>query len=252
MPNKGFQTNNRIGDMMLKSYSASDIINYLEQHYLTIDQLADQAHISSEQLDTLIANACIPKHSHQVRHQIVFRTEIFGDTTITQQDNFYYHSTLVKWAVIADQYSKTLSLCEVANKIKADFVIELRQALIEIDGARQAFDYCFDDSGNLLDIGIDKIMKEHWPYIMDGTYGVCLKSISAKNILIKTMSVSVLEKWVNGNENKNKKAQHSQTILAAELYDSVTSCFGPHEISKSTRDRLYSKFKESSASSNLK
>lgn len=46
--------------------------------------------------------------------------------------------------------------------------------------------------GNLLDAGLDKFVGEQWPYVMDGTHGVCLKEISAKNVIIKAIGVAEL------------------------------------------------------------
>lgn len=229
---------------MIKTYSASEIIDYLEKNYLSIEQLANQANVSIEQVQAFISNACVPKYSHKSTHQIAFRAEIFGDTITTEQEKFYYHPSLVKWAVTTNQYLKTLSISETANKIKSDFTQELCQALIEVEGAKQVFNYCFDDHGNLLDAGVNKVLTAEWPYLMDGTYGVCLKDISAKNIIIKAVSIFALEKWINDSEAKNRKDQYPQALRAAELYDSVAAYFGPHEIIKSTRGRLFNKFKD--------
>ncbi len=146
----------------------------------------------------------------------------------------------------AVQYLEISNFTDVASKMKSDFIHELRQALVEIEinDVKQAFGYCFDDNGNLLVDGIEKIMTNHWPYIMDGTYGVCLKEISAKNMVLKNISVSILEEWINCID-KNKDHLYDRARYAAELYDSVASYFGPHEILKSTRERFFNKFNAS-------
>ena len=227
---------------MLKTDLIKDILNYLNNNYLTIEQLANQADLHLEQLKALIANSCIPKHSHTITHQIVFHTDIFGDSIITNQQIFYYHPSLVRWAVKAGQYLKTANFNDVADNMKNDFIQELRQTLIETAEAKQVFKYCFNDGGALLKEGVEKVMMEHWPHIMDGTYGVCLKEISAKSVIIKSITVSILEKWVN-NTDLEKEYTYNETNDAAELYDKVAACFGPHEISQSTRGRLFNKFK---------
>jgi hypothetical protein len=115
--------------------------------------------------------------------------------------------------------------------------------LREIDDAKKLFHYCFDDDENILMNGIEKIMTEHWPYIMDGTYGVCLKEITAKDMILKNISVSILEEWVK-SPTDNKSYLLEKAKKAAELYDSVAAHFAPHEIIKSTRGRLFNKFKD--------
>ena len=226
---------------MLNTKSIEAITSYIENNYLTIEQLANQSNLSLDQLEALINNACIPKHSHTITRQIIFHTDVFGDSIFTEQNIFYYHSSLIKWAMRANQYLDAANFIDVASKIKADFTHELYQSLMEIDGAKKIFNYCFDDDGNLLANGVEKIMTEHWSYIMDGTYGVCLKEINAKNVILKNIAVSLLEEWVKNTTHKDYLYEEVQK--AAELYDSVAAHFAPHEIIKSTRGRLFNKFK---------
>lgn len=239
--NMPINCSNKIGNIMLNTESIEAITSYIEKNYLAIEQLADQSNLSVDQLKTLINNACIPKHSHTISRQIVFHTDIFGDTVFTVQNKFYYHPSLIKWAMKAYQYLHVANVVEVASKIKADFTHEVCQALMEIDGAKKIFHYCFDDDGNIILNGVEKIMSEHWAYVMDGTYGVCLKEITAKNVILKNIAVAILEEWVN-NDAHHKDHLFEKAQKAAELYDSVAAYFAPHEIIKSTRGRLFNKW----------
>jgi hypothetical protein len=227
---------------MLNRESIEAITNYIENNYLTIEQLANQASISLDQLEQLISNACIPKHSHTITRKIVFHTDIFGDSDFTKQNIFYYHPSLIKMAIKANQYLENSNFIDTANKMKADFTRELYQALVEIDDAKQVFNECFDKDENLLANGIEKIMAEHWPYVMDGTYGVCLKEISAKNLILKNIAVFILQEWLS-DDNHKKHYSYEKILNAANLYDKVAANFAPHEIIKSTRNRLFNKFK---------
>ena len=137
-----------------------------------------------------------------------------------------------------------MSYIEVSEKMKSDFFNDLRQALMEVDDVKDVFDYCFDDSNNIIDAGVDKMMNEHWDYVMDGTYGVCLKNISAKNMLIKNISVAILEQWEENNQGTMNNNRRIQISHAADLYDAVSANFGPHDVNKSTRGRLFNKFKK--------
>jgi|SRR5579862_6778878 len=223
--------------------SIEDITSYIKNNYLTIEQLANRANISLDQLESLINHFCIPRHSHVISKQVTFSTDIFGESVLIEEMTYYYHPSLIKLAMKAVRYLETANFNDVASQMKSDFTNELRQALaeIEINDVKQVFAYCFDANENLLTDGIDKIMTNHWPYIMDGTYGVCLKEISAKNVLLKNIAVSILEEWTNCT-NQNKNNLYDRAKYAGELYDSVASHFGPHEILKSTRGRLFNKF----------
>lgn len=229
--------------IMPTNISPEEITNYIKNNYLTIEELATRSHVSVNKLKALIHNDCLPKHSHVISKQLKFHTEIFGETVFVEEAIFYYHPSLIKLAMKANQYLEMENFVDVANKMKADFIQELHQALIEIDEAKTVFSYCFDNDGNILAKGIEKLMAEHWPYIMNGTYGVCLKDISAKNMLLKNIAVALLEEWCNASL-QNKAPLYDRTRYAAELYDRVASHFGPHEILKSTRARLFNKFKD--------
>jgi len=226
---------------MSNTASIEEITSYIKDNYLTIEQLANRSGISLNQIEKLINNNCIPRHSHAVIKQVIFYTEIFGESIFVDEKIFYYHPSLIKQVVKANQYLGISNFIDVASKMKSDFTNEIREALVEIDDAQQIFRYCFNDAGDLLADGIEKLMTEHWPYIMDGTYGVCLKEISAKNIILKNIAVSILEEWINC-PNQNKNHLYDRARYAAELYNRVASDFGPHEIFKSTRGRLFNKF----------
>lgn len=233
---------NKIGATMLNNESIESITSYIENNYLTVEQLADQSNLTVDQLEILINGGCVPRHSHTITKQITFRTDIFGDSVFTEQSKFYYHPSFIKWAIKASQYVDTNDIVDVASKMKSDFTRELYQALMEIEDAKNIFYFCFDENGNVLAHGVEKIMTEHWQYVMDGTYGVCLKEVTAKNMILKNIAVSILEEWVK-NSDYDQAHLYARAQKAAELYDSIAAHFAPHEMIKSTRGRLYNKFK---------
>lgn len=229
---------------MSNTASIEEITSYIKDNYLTIEQLANRSGISLHQIEKLISNNCIPKHSHAITKHVIFYTDIFGESVFVDEEIFYYHHSLIKLAMKANHYLEISNYIDVASKMKSDFTNEIREALVEIDDAQQIFGYCFNDDGDLLAGGIEKLMTEHWAYIMDGTYGVCLKEISAKDVILKNIAVSILEEWINC-PNQEKNHLYDRARYAAKLYDRVASYFGPHEILKSTRDRLFNKFNSS-------
>lgn len=219
-----------------------DTIRYLDNNFLTIHQLAVKTGIDMEQLEKLINYSCIPSHSHKITRQCVFHTDVFGDAIIEEMNILYYHPSLVKWAQKANNYLQSVDISSVAERMKTDFINELRDSLTEIDSAAEIFNDCFVN-GKLTDDGVRKIMDAHWPYIMNGTYGVCLKEISAKNVVIKNIAVSILENWIKGSEDC-RNMLYQKARQAAAWFDTVAAEFGPHDLEKSTRGRLYNKFIE--------
>lgn len=211
------------------------MMTYLNTYYLTLEQLVDKTHIAVKNIEDLIKHHCIPKHSHRVICQTVFETAVFSNTTIVENEKLFYHPSLIDWIIAAENYRKNMDFSEIKKKIKSDFMLELRSALIEADIKKY-----------MPDIEIEEYIEKKWKFVMDGTYGVCLKEISAKNIVIKAIAVAVLEKWIAAGKPKLSEKQHREILDMAKLYDQVAAHFGPHEISKSTRGRLYDVFMNTS------
>lgn len=207
------------------------MIDYLNAHYLTIEQIADKTGISIKNIENLIKNHCIPKHSHRVICQTVFETVVFGSTMAAEAEIFYYHPSLINFIIEAENYRKNTNFDEAAKKMKSDFMQALHSELIKSDIKK-----------TIENSDIEEYLLKTWGYVMDGTYGVCLKEISVKNIVIKAISVAKLQKWIDSDKPKLNEEQYNELLEAAKNYDQVASSFGPHEISKSTRGRLFDVF----------
>lgn len=65
-------------------------------------------------------------------NQTVYHTEVFGDTIILESETFYYHPSLVKFAVTACDYLKTMDFSEIADKMRANFTQEARHASLKL------------------------------------------------------------------------------------------------------------------------
>lgn len=220
---------------------SADVINYLESHYLTRAEFARQAKVSEDRLLELIKMACVPLHSHKLTHQTRFHTEIFSETVMQENEVFYYHPSLVPWAIEAEKYAKKAPLTEVADIMRNNFKNEFYKQLGEVQGASQLFHQCFSGKGDLNKVEAEKLFNMEWPYVMNGTYGVCLKEISAKNIITKAVCVAQLEKFINSGLANVDKVGVNKVL---QWYDHVASNFGPHEVAKSTRGRLFNKLNE--------
>ena len=207
------------------------MMTYLNANYLTLEQLADKTNIAIKNIENLIKYNCIPKHSHRVICQTVFETAVFDNTVIIDGEKLYYHPSLINWIITAEEYRKNMDFAKTAEKIKSDFTLELHKALINADIKKY-----------IANINIEEYIQKQWLDVMSGSYGVCLKEISVKNIVDKAIAVSVLEKWLEAEKPKLNEEQHRDILDMAKLYDQISADFGPHEISKSTRGRLYDVF----------
>lgn len=199
--------------------NADEVQRYLDQNFLTLEALAERAGITPERLLELIDAQCVPPHSHEVRGVMVFAST-FGEYPAPVAVRRYYHPSLVGWAKKASDHARRHSLADVARRMRKDF--------------EQAFEAALDGREPPWPRGVDYA----WAYLMDGTWGLCLKEISAPNMLQKEFA----RKTIAGLVSPDPRHALSEDARAALLeaigrYEEVAASFGPHELPDSSRER---------------
>jgi hypothetical protein len=77
-----------------------------------------------------------------------------------------------------------------------------------------------------------------WAYLMDGTWGLCLKEISVANLLQKEFARQTVAKIVSPDRHHVlSPAARAALIAAVDAYNEVAADFGPHELGDSSRCR---------------
>jgi len=221
---------------MQKNYDALQIINYITKNYITLAELAKRTALDEEKIQALIIAGCIPAYSHKITEVMIFHTDVFGSDAMIGNEKFYYHPSLIQWIKKAEDYSKE-NLSFAAKKMRENFSAEFRLALVQQEDAKLAFPTCFDVENKLIENELEKIIAEKWYYVLNGTYGVCLKEITAKNIVIKAIAVALLEHFL-------VEPEKNELIKATNLYDEVSAEFAPNDINKSSRGLLYTEAKK--------
>lgn len=221
---------------MQKNYDALQIINYITNNYITLADLAKKTALDEEKIQALIIAGCIPTYSHKITEVIIFQTDVFGNDAVINNEKFYYHPSLIQWIKKAEDYSKE-NLSFAARKMRENFSAEFRLALAQQEKAHLAFPSCFDEENKLIESELEKIIAEKWHYVMNGTYGVCLKEITATNIVIKAIAVALLEQLL-------VEPELNELIKATNLYDEVSAEFAPNHVDKSSRGLLYAEAKK--------
>lgn len=199
----------------MERVTADEIERYLADNYLTLDALAEAAGTTPERLRELLVAQCVPPHSHEVRGVMVY-TSTFGDTTATLPVRRYYHPSLAAWAKKALDLARRHSLADVARRMRKDF--------------EQAFADALDGREPPWPGGIDHA----WGYIMDGTWGLCLKEISARNLLQKEFARQEIAGFAGAEDRLSPEAR-TRLASAIARYEEVAAGFGPHEIAASSR-----------------
>ena len=196
-----------------------EVQRYLDHNYLTLDQLAEHSGIAPERILDLADAQCVPPHSHEVRGVAVFAST-FGEYTAPVPARRYYHPSLVAWVKRAGALALEHPLAEVARQVREDF--------------GQAFEDALGGRAPPWPGGVDYA----WAYLMDGTWGLCLKEISAPNLLQKEFARRKIAELVSPDpQHRLSEAARAALTEAIEQYDEVAADFAPHERGDSSRCR---------------
>jgi hypothetical protein len=196
-----------------------DVQRYLDANFLRLDELAARAGVTPERVLELAAAQCVPPHSHEVRGVTVYAST-FGEYTAAVPPERYYHPSLVDWVRKASALARRHSLADVARRMRKDF--------------EETFEAALDGRSPPWPRGVDYA----WAYIMDGTWGLCLKEISVANLLQKEFARQTIARLVSPDPGHElTSAARAALIEAIRAYDAVAADFGPHEFADSSRSR---------------
>jgi len=197
----------------------ADVQHYLDANYLTLDELSARAGVLPERVLELVDAQCVPPHSHEVRGVAIYAST-FGEFTAPVPPVRYYHPSLVGWVRKASTLARRHSLADVARRMRRDF--------------EQAFEAALDGRSPPWPRGVDYA----WAYLMDGTWGLCLKEISVASMLQKEFARQTIANLVSPDPHHVlSPAARAALIEAIEAYNEVATAFGPHERGDSSRCR---------------
>ena len=196
-----------------------DVQRYLEANYLRLEALAARAGVTPDRVVELVAAQCVPPHSHEVRGVVVFAST-FGEYTAALPPERYYHPSLVDWVRKASALARSHTLADVARRMRKDF--------------EQAFEAALDGRPAPWPRGVDHA----WAYLMDGTWGLCLKEISVASLLQKEFARQTIRRLVSPDpRHELSAAGRAALVEAIDAYDAVAADFAPHELGASSRCR---------------
>ena len=195
-------------------------LTYLQQEYLTIKQLAQCSAVSEDRILELIEMQCIPPHSYEISSITTISCQIREISPVEIVITRYYNASIKNWIINAEQLIlQGLSLVEVASKIKADFEKDFHQAFDSmVTPGCQGFDNA-------------------WRYLMNGTWGICLKEISVQSMAKKELSRLKIAQLCKMDEPGHTLSEDEKQVLrqAVKDYESVTKAFSPYLIPTCSR-----------------
>ena len=189
---------------------------YVERHYLSAAQLAERASCTVERLCALQLAQCIPVHSYELRSSHLF-SSTFGDHAVAGQPQRYYHPSVLGWLRTALDRAAGSPLAAVARRYREDFERDFEIALAGREPPWPG--------------GVDYA----WAYLMDGTWGLCLKEISAQNMLLKEFARGLIRRANRRPPGAElSAAQRAELAQAVADYRRVVLPFAPHERERSS------------------
>ena len=202
--------------------TAQAVQAYIDAHYLELETLAARAGCSAAAVRSLEEAACVPGASFVTGGEMVC-TSTFGRYRLPAAPRRYYHPSVLGWVEKALGLAQDRELAEVARRMRAAFDGEFAEAL-----AGQAPPW----AGHDLNAGADYA----WDYILDGTWGLCLKDITAKNMLKKEFARNTLREIISPDPAHALNSDDRTRLEAAIAdYEDVALPFAPHEAPESSR-----------------
>jgi hypothetical protein len=204
-----------------------NLIDYLNQHFLSREQLLARCGIDGTRLETLQRLGMMPRPSYRLRVELACDS-FFG----AHQESHaldYYAQGCAAWAGLLE----ALDGPEQAYRI---FAGRYRRRLAQL----AAEDLLPDGDA----LASDAHIAAEWGHFLDGTYGVCTRSglpeeIAAKEaaiVLIRALTV-LHDEQDEQDEQELSAAQRSRLAAAVDLLDHASAPFAPHELARSSRRR---------------
>jgi hypothetical protein len=204
----------------MNTTTAQDVQDYLETHnYMTLEGLAERAGTTPSQIRALEDAQCIPAASYVLGGEVTF-TSSFGTYALPVAPQRYYHPTILRWVMKAMDLARSLSLADAARIVRANFDKEFNEAL---NGAEPPWPRGADYA---------------WDFMTDGTWGLCLKNVTAADLLTKERARAVIRRIVQPeSDHILTHEERAELETALRNFEKVALPFSPHEVADSSRHK---------------
>ena len=223
----------------------NDSIKYIEDYYLTLEQLVEHSGISKSRILEMIELKCLPNASYKIIRSIQI-ISLFGSPS-ESETICYYNKYSVEKILEIESKSKKHPLSEIAQHYSYIFYNEYKHLLKKYDGETNGFKKLFSNE----EIDEEKarpFIEKEWNYVLDGTYGLCTTTSSVEEIVKKEIRVKQIDTLTSSctKETLSDDERIQLTELITDL-DKVQALFTPQERPKTSRyksiDRVIEKYK---------
>jgi hypothetical protein len=192
-----------------------NLIDYLNQHFLTREQLLARTGIDGARLDALQERGMMPRPSYRLRLELGCDS-CFGPHAESQAIDWYAQG-YVAWAGL-------LAALDGPRQAHAVFAERYRRRLAQLDAAES--------------LHSEAHIAAEWRHFLDGTYGLCTRSGLPEDIAAKEAAIVLIRALtVLGAQRGLSDGERGRLAAAVDLLDGASAPFAPHELARSSRRR---------------
>ncbi|MES3023145.1 MAG: DUF6058 family natural product biosynthesis protein [Pseudomonadota bacterium] len=201
-----------------------ELINYLNENFFTEDQLLVACQIDAATLLKMQQRRIMPLPSYHVQLRVDCDS-VFG-----------MHNEQFAIAYYAKGYAVWIGMLQTLTNDGEAFE---RFATRYRSRAQELKDLGIAPRHEKLNKGMDAHLRSEWEHFLKGTYGLCTRSGLPSDIATKEVAAAMIEEVLADVDERALTLDESKTLQhAVDLLDSASAMFAPHEIARSSRQRL--------------
>jgi hypothetical protein len=195
------------------------LLDYLNLHFITREQLLARCGIEAAELERLQQAGMMPLPSYRLRLDVACES-FFGMHAERAGIDYYAHGC-VAWAGL-------LQALAGPDAARAVFARRYRARLAQL--AAQGIAAGAPGLGGDAHVGVE------WGHFLSGTYGLCTVSGLPEDIAAKEAAIVAIRAIIE-NEQALTDAQRGRLAHAVDVLDRVSKPFAAHEVTRSSRRR---------------
>ncbi|WP_444934469.1 DUF6058 family natural product biosynthesis protein [Microbulbifer sp. JTAC008] len=198
-----------------------ELLNYLDKHFLTKEQLIQATQISELQLQRYQDEGVMPKPSYKLN--IKWSCESFFGAHSEKQAVEYFAKGYASWIGIIEAKQDF-------NSIYQCFANRYMAKIAQLQNLR------YESRNPKFSSGISQHIEEEWQHFIEGTYGLCTRSGLPEDIAAKELASTEINALLAQDTLSQKQIYRLNRFV--DLLDETSAYFAPHERSISSRTKL--------------
>ncbi len=224
------------------------ILNYLLNHYCSLDQLVESSPCNAEEIDAWINAGCLPDHSYCIDttgaiHSFfgAFSAPDIAISAVAPECRYFNPSHVEKLQALC---TATKDLEQLSGLLMQTFFDNYTDTLSKLKAGQFGMHDYIDAQGRTQP-AITELLNSEWQYYLQGVYGLCTRTTSTPEIAIKEASIRKINFLTNDLNKTILDSIDKQELRSAVAdLDRVSAAFAPHEYPRSSRYKYIDQVRE--------